>query len=73
MPYLMIKVFKDSNNVTIDNVNFEQLGPGILAIRHPFVLGPVLVIFINDIEPAMDVLVKKGADFANKYRTTSSK
>ena len=33
----------------------------------------MLVIFINDIESAMEVLVKRGTDFANKFRTTSSK
>ena len=36
-------------------------------------VGPMLVIFINDIESAMEVLVKRGTDFANKFRTTSSK
>ena len=35
-------------------------------------IGPMLVITINDIELAMEALVKKGTDFSNKFRTTSS-
>ena len=42
-------------------------------VTDTFILvGPMLVIFINDIESAMEVLVKRGTDFANKFRTTSS-
>ena len=38
-------------------------------VCHP---GPMLVVTINAIEPAMEALVKKGTDFSNKFRTTSS-
>ena len=34
--------------------------------------GPVYTVFVNDLETAMEVLVKKGADFAGRVPLASS-
>ena len=34
--------------------------------------GPISVVVVNDIDSAMEVLVKKGADFATRMTSVSS-